>query len=172
MLRHKEVSGTQKETRVEQLTQYEDQSALGFFFNSAPGYAQPRSGTLFSYIYIGFLPISISGNHQVNKIQGYKAGGIEFTFTNCDGNPNSYIALYFNVNDHSKLVSGGDNSFSNGWLTSAVKLAPSDYMPDRFYFANEMHMGGCGTLSTTRNLGGILGSLGLPFGKFLYINNF
>jgi hypothetical protein len=41
MLRHKEVSGTQKETRVEQLTQYEDQSALGFFFNSAPGYAQP-----------------------------------------------------------------------------------------------------------------------------------
>ena len=171
MLRHKEVSGTQKEARVEQLTQYEDQSALGFFFNSTPGYAQPLSGTLFSYIYIGFLPISISGNHQVNKIQGYKAGGIEFTFINCDGNPNSYIALYFNVNNHSKLVSGGDNSFSNGWLTSAVMLAPSDYMPDRFYFANEMHMGGCGAISTTRNLGGILGSLGLPFGKFLYIND-
>jgi hypothetical protein len=32
-------------------------------------------------------------------------------------------------------------------------LAPSDYMPDRFYFANEMHMGGCGAISTTRNLG-------------------
>lgn len=172
MLRHKDVSGTQKEVRVEQLTQYEDQSTLGFFFKSTPGYAPPQSASSFSYIYLGFLPISISGNIIVNKVQGYKAGGIEFIFTNCDGNANSYIAFYFNVNDHSMLHNGGGGLFSNGWLTSAVSLAPSDYMPDRFYFANEMHMGGCGTLSTTRNLGGILGSLGLPFGKFVYITYF
>jgi hypothetical protein len=44
-------------------------------------------------------------------------------------------------------------------MTSAVMLAPSDYVPDRFYFANEMHMGGCGAISTTRNLGGIFANI-------------
>ena len=136
---------------------------LTFLYNSFVSY--PISSIIFNYILLEFLPATVTANYPFHKIQGYRAGNIDFTFVNCDGNPSSYLAFYFNVNNYSMLAEGNSNPFSNGWLTTATNLSPSDCMPERFYFAYEMHMGGCGALSTTRDMGGIKGAVGLPFGK-------
>ena len=106
-----------------------------------------------------------------NTTQGYRAGGKDFTFRNCDANPNSYIVFYLNYNGISKTPSQITNQFMSGWIAKSKNIDPKNYMDDRFYSEIEMHMGGCGGRAFTPDFGNILAALGLPFGEMiLYLN--
>ena len=113
--------------------------------------------------FLGFLPISLSQN---TNTQGYQAGGIDFTFQNCDSNPNSYIAFLFNPNNAQPDRVGSANGFMTDWIDNSVQMEYPKHMDNCFYMEFEMHMGGCGGFmtSTSSGVSGIRAALGLPFG--------
>ena len=176
IIRHLTPDAIQKEVKVGQLVAFKDSVNLSFFYNEHTGYNPPRFSdqTIYNnvlhYIYLGFLPTSIAASKTT---QGYRAGGKDFTFTNCDENPNSYIAFYLNYNGISTTQSQNTNQFMRGWIARSKNIDPKNYMDHRFYSGIEMHMGGCGGLAFSPEFGNILAALGLPFGKMiLYLNRY
>lgn len=151
---------TQGEVTVSQISRFQSEE-LGFFHNNFTKYNYPTLKEKYSYLYLGFVPKALV---RRGEIQGYKAGTQEYKFKNCDGNPNCYFTFYFGTNI--TLPNKAGNTLSKGWMTSATELKRNDYMDAHFYFPVEIHMGGCGALTTTPGIRGIKGSLGLPFGKF------
>lgn len=154
-------SGTQGEVMVSQIGRFQDEP-IGFIYNDSLGYSPPIYGSRNTYLYLGFVPRTLINK---NEIQGYRAGNKEYTFTNCDGNQNCHFTFYFGQG--TTLESKPGNTLSMGWITSATNLAQTDFMDERFYFPVEIHMGGCGALSTSTGMGGIKGALGLLSGKYL-----
>jgi len=171
IIRHLAPDGIQKEVKVGQLTSLKDSVNLTFFYNEHTGYNSPQfPASVPYYIYLGFLPISMAAS---KTIQGYRAGGKDFTFTNCDENPNSYIVFYLNYNGISTTQSQNTNQFMSGWIARSKNIDPENYMDHRFYSGIGMHMGGCGGLAFSPEFGNILAALGLPFGKMiLYLNRY
>ncbi|KAK3085536.1 hypothetical protein FSP39_004850, partial [Pinctada imbricata] len=155
---------TQAETIVENLARYKTQYPLGLFYNRNNGYATPiNHAVLGPYLYLGFLPISAANHVQP---QGYRAGGRDFPFNNCDHNPNSYIAFYFNPNSHKENQYSDNEPLMHQWINVARNIPTSSYMSDDYYFMYEMHMGGCGGYAFAHHYDNLLGaSLGLRFGK-------
>lgn len=154
ILRHLTSSGEQKEILIEQLSRYRTQP-LSFFYNKHDGFAAPLNQVqLGPYLYLGFLPISIANNRNT---QGYRAGGIDYTFQNCDSNPNSYLALFFNPK-HADSVgyyrTQPVTPLMTYWITHSSPLDRSRYMLPNFYFTFEMHMGGCGGYEISSHLNG------------------
>lgn len=159
-LRYHDInSNRQGEVKVAQINRFHGEQ-LGFLFNEYSGYNIPKQEGKFKYLYLGFVPRDLI---QKNEVQGYKAENDEYTFNNCDGNRNCYFVFYFGAS--TSLPNSGNNDLSKGWITSAKRLNVEEYMDEKFYFPVEIHMGGCGALATTTGLGGVKGSLGLPFGK-------
>jgi len=168
ILRHITSSGVQKEIKVEQLSQYHTQP-LSFFYNKHDGYAAPQNhAQLGPYIYLGFLPVSRANNRN---IQGYRAGGHDYTFRNCDSNPNSYIALFFNSKNSDPVGYYHQccpTPLIRAWTTHSVALPKDKYMESHYYFIFEMHMGGCGgyEISLHQDLTQVAGgAIGFRFGK-------
>ncbi|XP_033751827.1 protocadherin Fat 4-like [Pecten maximus] len=95
------------------------------------------------YLYLGFLPVTVAQNRNQ---QGYRSNGVNYLFTNCDSNPNSYMAFYFNHNHHVALNYAGccDSTLMHDWVTHGTAVPSSRYLPQEFYFFFELHMGGCG----------------------------
>lgn len=85
-------SGTQKEVVVQNLASYGSPN-LYFGRNAYTSYNAPQNSDMQPYLYLGFLPVSQTRNYNT---QGYRAGGVDYTFRNCDANPNSYITFFFN----------------------------------------------------------------------------
>ncbi|CAG2206897.1 KIF3A [Mytilus edulis] len=85
--------GEQREVKVENLLAFKGQS-LTFELNGHQHYQGPqlRNSKLHPYLFLGFLPIKLV---QKRSRQGYRAAGKDFTFKNCDANPNSYISFFF-----------------------------------------------------------------------------
>ena len=176
IIRHLTPDAIQKEVKVGQLTSLKDSVNLSFFYNEHTGYNPPRFhdqtivASVPDYIYLGFLPISVAA---FKTTQGYRAGGQDFTFTNCDAHPNSYIVFYLNYTGISTTPSQNKNQLMGGWIARSKDIDPKNYMDHRFYSGIEMHMGGCGGLTTSPKFGNILAALGLPFGKMiLYLNRY
>ena len=176
IIRHLTPDGIQKEVKVGQLTSFKDSVNLTFFYNEHTGYNSPQFPdetnvtSAPNYIYLGFLPKSMAA---FNTTQGYRAGGEDFPFKNCDANPNSYIVFYLNYNDISKTSSKKANKFMSEWIAKSNNIDPKNYMDHRFYSGIEMHMGGCGGLAFSPDFGNILAALGLPFRKMiLYLNRY
>jgi len=168
ILRHITSSGDQKEIEVKQLSRYRSQP-LAFFYNRHDGYAAPQNHVqLGPYLYLGFLPISIANNRNV---QGYQAGGIDLVFQNCDSNPNSYLALFFNSKNSDPIgyyQACCPSPLITYWTKKSAPLQRNRYMESHYYFTFEMHMGGCGgyEISLHQDLGDITGaSIGFRFGK-------
>ena len=159
-------TGEQREVTVENLSSYKIRSTLSFNYNSHPNYQGPISSNneLHPYLFLGFLPVKLVKN---KNIQGYRAAGKDFTFENCDANPNSYLTFYFNPRNKNPGNAGSSNSFMTEWIRYSTLLEYPQYMDGSFYMDWEMHMGGCGGLTTSRVVSYTKAALGIPFGKSL-----
>ncbi|XP_060079335.1 uncharacterized protein LOC132558754 [Ylistrum balloti] len=144
LVRHLNTAGQQKETKLEQISKYSSQYPLSFQYNANVGYATPYNHQQMApYLYLGFLPVTVAQNRNQ---QGYRANGVDYLFTNCDSNPNSYMAFYFNPNHSVPLnyASCCDTKLMHDWVTHARDVPKASYLPAEFYFFFELHMGGCG----------------------------
>ena len=159
-------TGEQREVTVENLSSYKSRSTLSFNYNSHPNYQGPRpsNNELHPYLFLGFLPVELVKN---KNIQGYRAAGKDFTFKNCDANPNSYLTFYFNPRNKNPGNAGSSNKFMTEWIRYSILLEYPQYMDRSFYMDWEMHMGGCGGLTTSRVVSYTKAALGIPFGKSL-----
>jgi len=71
-----------------------------------------------------------------------QVNGQRLTFTNCDGNPNSYVALFPNVRGSTPQSSyGGGGIYSQ--IINAIRLS-SVSLPISYFMFWETHWGGCG----------------------------
>ena len=95
LIRDVRNDGHQFRSRVEQLARY-TQYKLSLQFNAYVGYAAPQNVKMTPYIYVGFLPAAAA--KRAGMIQGYRVNGVDYTFTNCDAIPNSYIVFLKNKN--------------------------------------------------------------------------
>jgi len=159
-------NGEQREVTVENLSSYKSRSTLSFNYNSHPNYQgpRPRNKGLHPYLFLGFLPAKLAKN---KNIQGYRAAGKDFTFKNCDANPNSYLTFYFNPRNRTPLTTGWSNRLITEWIRYSTLLKKPHYMDRSFYMDWEMHMGGCGGLATSRVVSYTKAALGIPFRKSL-----
>ncbi len=143
---------------VEQLDKFKNKP-LSVAQNSNAGYAQPiNKGTIGAagYLFVGVLDAvtaSVKGT-----LQGYKSNGIPITFTNCDGNPNSYIALFPNHDELSPSSYHVPLGFFNRWSNTFTAIPASLKMPRKYFFFTEMHFGGCGVYSSSDNWGSVTAS--------------
>ena len=142
IVRHLRSNGNQFDTEMQQIRSYTT-FKLSVQYNKYDGYARPQNyATMAPYIYLGFLPQIIA---KSKSTQGYRANGRDFTFTNCDANPNSYMALFYNpknkspTNYHTKCCY---NKFMRQWVD--VSIPATHNLPSKYFFQIEMHMGGCG----------------------------
>ncbi|CAC5408143.1 unnamed protein product [Mytilus coruscus] len=155
-------NGTQNEVIVENLSQFQNSSTLYFGYNSNTSYQGPQrlnADIMAPYLFLGFLPVSLTNKKST---QGYRAAKHDFTFNNCDANPNSYITFYYNPNKTYPGRVGTGNNFMNGWIDQSSTLSLSEYMKNEFFFDFEMHMGGCGGFMTSYSVNNIKAALGLP----------
>ncbi|VDI24946.1 Hypothetical predicted protein [Mytilus galloprovincialis] len=163
-IRHRKSNGKQKEVIVENLSSFQSLSTLYFGYNTNTAYQGPdsRNAGLKPYLFLGFLPESLVRNKNT---QGYRAAGKDFTFRNCDANPNSYITFYYNPNNTSpgRLGYSSHVRFMEGWMDNSELLQMNNYMDTDFYFDWEMHMGGCGGFRTSHYMSNTRAALGLPF---------
>ncbi|KAH3814505.1 hypothetical protein DPMN_143007 [Dreissena polymorpha] len=117
------------------------------------------------YIFVGFIPKSMT---YQGAVQGWKVNGEELTFQNCNGDPNSYIAFFFNPSgqEYTNYYVRKNNTLMYKWYYDASAVAQSDYIPDEF-FTNyyEVHQGGCGGYSQ----GSVVptaGAVGMQFSEY------
>ena len=73
-----------------------EQYNLSLQFNSHVGYAPPVNDKMSPYLYVGFIPSNIA--NRVGAVQGYRVNGADYSFVNCDANPNSYFVFLKNAN--------------------------------------------------------------------------
>ena len=111
--------------------------------NENRGFNTPLNAPfLGKYIYVGFLPRSVASSRSV---QGYRAGSKDWEFHNCDANPNSYIAFFYNnspLRTHSYHKRCCYNGYMRKWIDVSKEYTPQ--IPFDYFRFFEMHMGGCG----------------------------
>ncbi|KAH3814513.1 hypothetical protein DPMN_143015 [Dreissena polymorpha] len=160
IIRHKRLDGVQYTSTMAQLGRY-DTVPVSVQYTAYSGYQGPNNTNLAPYIFVGFIPQSMTSR---GAVQGWKVNGEELNFTNCDGNPNSYIAFFFNPSGHGYTNNvGAKNKLIYQWYDGATAVAQSEYLPDEF-FANyhEVHQGGCGGYSRGSNVD-TWGAVGMKF---------
>jgi hypothetical protein len=159
LMRVRMTNGTQPYAVLQQLNIFND-NFLNISLHNNVGYTEPVNvGKLGNeFLYFGFIPASKA---RAKTVQGIKTNGKELTFTNCDSNPNSYIALFPN---HKERMASS-YSFDIKWdmflnLVASMRQNPSSrVMPEDFFMFLEMHHGGCGiyTQTDTRySIGGVI----------------
>ena len=168
MVRILYTNGSQHDITMEQLSEFRGY-ALGFRLSNSVGYNPLLNQALAPYLYVGFLPqnlINMTGTRQ-----GYSAGGVNFTFNSCDGNPNSYLAIFQNPGgnpENNYYTSCCDFPHINHWINRSQPIPNDKQMTEEFYYQYEIHMGGCGGYLSTKSKEGIIDgvSIGLGFGKY------
>ncbi|KAL3858666.1 hypothetical protein ACJMK2_008928 [Sinanodonta woodiana] len=168
MLRVLRPGGTQGESVLKQLHQYQAVYNLSFFLNRYDGYNKPLN-PLQPYFYLAFLPSSMA--HVQGTIQGYNANGLDFNFTSSDGNPNSYF-IFFAGNQRFNVSRLYNTTMINGWITAALDVSTDRYLPttnqtDKGYFMPfEVHFGGSGGLMMSNMITHVVGAaVGCRFAK-------
>ena len=106
--------------------------------NSYTGYTSPIN-TIGNYVYIGLIPAALV---HTGDTEGFIANGQSLSFTNCDGNGNTYFALFANLNPTSTSGYAMGNGIFDSWLNAALAHPLGTYMPDSYYYYAEMHQGG------------------------------
>lgn len=142
VVRHQRSNGKQYDTILKQHSAHAS-VPLSVQYNKNVNYADPQNkNTWTPYLYLGFLPISVAGGKSQ---QGYSANGVDQTFSNCDANPNSYLAFFFDDNNGNPTdyhVSCCYTPLMRAWI-DAGKPAKNNLRND-YFLKFEMHMGGCG----------------------------
>ena len=125
---------------------------FGVLVNNFVGYTTPKNDFMNDYIFLGIIPSSAAGS----GIQGLKSNGDTIEFTNCDNNPNSLFAFLPNHNLQTPSTYHIDNLVyeSSGvavdWRSKAIAIInPDRMMPNEFFFLTEVHIGGCGTYTSS-----------------------
>jgi len=149
LVRIRGCDGSQSYSVLQQLPQYKS-IHLFIGLSSNVGYNTPLNAAVFGspYLYIGFLPVHSANNNQV---QGLQSNGKSLTFTNCDKNPNSYIALFPNFHEKSPSVyTTVAYPFCDNLLIGTPLRNPSTrVMPPDWFMFLETHWGGCGCYTQT-----------------------
>ena len=91
---------------------------------------------------ITFIPRAVASVSGVT--QGMNSNGSDLTFTNCDGNGNSYIEFWTTGQSYTW---NQDYTMSLYWRDS--KLNASVSVPGDYFTFTAIHFGGCGTHSTS-----------------------
>ncbi|XP_060607592.1 uncharacterized protein LOC132759768 [Ruditapes philippinarum] len=163
LIRHKRTNGQQYDATVAQITRYSSKN-LGILYNSYSGYNVIRNSHMTPYLYVGFVPKA--GVSHYHDTQGWRVQGRDFTFRNCDGNPNSYFTLLYNSQRKAYgSYSHGKTDLLHVWYDYATATSTADYIPDEFFASQfEIHFGGCGGYQTSTSFSGVAGaSIGLKF---------
>jgi hypothetical protein len=168
LVRQLRSNGHQYDTVMKQISS-RSSVPLNVQYNSHVGYARPINHATFGpYIYLGFLPTSIA---KSKTTQGYRANDVDYTFTNCDANPNSYLAFFVNPNNNDPngyYKRGGQDKLMSDWIDVGKKA--SKYLPCNYFYQFEMNMGGFGgyAINGYNTLNDIVGAaLGFRFGKWV-----
>lgn len=167
VVRHKRANGQQYTSTIEQLERYSSIPIL-VQFNVQIGDNALVNTQMTPFIYVRFIPET---HTAPGNVEGWKVNGIERTFTNCDGNINSYFAFLFDHSQNGYTVSGNENSLTFDWYHSASQVDFNEQVPEEFFTSfYEIHHGGCGGYSTSDSVPDIVGAaVGVKFG--LYIIN-
>lgn len=162
LIRHRRTNGLQYESRIEQISRYKTRP-LSVQYNTHEGYSGVVNGLMTPYIYVGLNPKQLVGRSHRGDTQGYKSNGKDFTFRNCDGNPNGYFAFLFNHNNISPSGYRESPAISRKWLESSTRVS-GDILPDKFMSFFELHFGGCGAYAGTNHIPEVTGAaVGIPF---------
>ena len=113
---------------TKQLSQYSN-NPISVQENAHVGYNGPNNN-FGPYLYIGFF-----SQAQIYQgiTQGYSANGNQLSFTNCDGNPNAYFALFANLNPNAASLYNSPGNIIGNWKGSALPHPSGTYMP-KFLF--------------------------------------
>ncbi|KAL3837328.1 hypothetical protein ACJMK2_022693 [Sinanodonta woodiana] len=153
----------QTQTKVEQISIFKSRYQLSLQYSKNDGYATPLNANLGPYLYLGFLPASEASHNGAT--QGYRANGVDYTFSNCDGNQNSYLAFVFNPNNrpHNEYHKTCCNTPLIHQIVDTSTPATFN-IPEYFYSYFEMHMGGCGGYGVPEEFVNVRGAaLGMRF---------
>ncbi|KAL3869532.1 hypothetical protein ACJMK2_042200 [Sinanodonta woodiana] len=158
VVRHRQINGIQKDVEISPLSAFRFRYPMSIQLSQAIGYNVPVNAALRPYIYLGFLPAVYARSRTT---QGYQVAGVDITFTNCDSNPNSYLAFFANpsnlpLNDYYTRCCM--SSVVNAWITRATDSPLSRYLPQKYFYDFEMHMGGCGGYVSTGSFPSISGA--------------
>lgn len=164
LIRHNRANGNQYSATIEQLSSYSS-TPVSVQFNAHSSYQGPQNTAMTPYVFAGFIPASYTTQ---GATQGWKVNGEEFTFTNCDGNPNSYIVALFNHGGsaYTSYV-GGYNSLMFAWYDKGTAVSSSEKVSSNFFTSTyEIHHGGCGGYSIASNVPDVTGlAIGVKFSK-------
>jgi len=88
------------------------------------------------------------------------------TFTNCDSNPNSYIALFSNFAERTptRYAFGHRFQFCVGLFNSLTAIPSGRVMPAEYFMFLETHWGGCGCYAQTDGRTSVGGTLNAAIG--------
>ncbi|XP_053384566.1 uncharacterized protein LOC123536953 [Mercenaria mercenaria] len=162
IVRHKRLDGQQYTSTIKQLDSFSS-VPISIQFNGHAGYTTLLNTQLAPYIYVGFIPTSLSNKGDT---QGWKINNDPLTFNNCDGNPNSYFAFLFNHNNVGYTnTASGHSSLLFSWYSSATQIPQLEYLPDEFFTSYyEIHHGGCGGFGTADGIADVTGAtVGVKF---------
>jgi len=113
------------------------------------------------YLYYGFLPVANATN---NAVQGLVVNGNPLSFSNCDKNPNSFIALFANFRELTPSTYSVESTFCNSILQSGLANPSGRVMPADYFLFTEAHWGGCGGYTQTDARWKARGILGTAIG--------
>jgi hypothetical protein len=156
LMRIRRTDGTQPYAVLSQLKQFSSIPLMvGLDHNT--NYKDPINKKILSeqYLYFGFLPMDKANRKSVQ--QGITANNYPITYTNCNGNPNNYIALFPN---YKEITPSNYTTGQTAWcrhLFTRHRLNPSGrVMPTDYFMFGELHFGGCGCYTHTNRHQGLL----------------
>jgi hypothetical protein len=165
LMRLRKTDNTQPYGILQQLPQYQGNAALKLGLNNYDGYAKPQNTDALGqpFLYYGFLSASLA---RQRTVQGLSVNGNSVTFTNCDANPNSYIALYPNFRETAPTTYAYNTQFpfSDTLFARHVPNPSGRVIPDEYFMFLETHWGGCGTFTQTDGRSSARGVLGATIG--------
>ena len=154
-MRTRNTDGTQRYAVLGQLPQYTS-IPLKLGLNQNVGYNTPVNvGSLgLPYLYFGFLPVA---NSAVPSVQGLAMNGLDGTFNNQLGIPNSYISLFPNFLEIDPSTSNSSLTLPlcNLIFTSHKRNPSGRVMPGEYFMFAEINFGGDGCYTSTNRMDSI-----------------
>ncbi|KAH3887846.1 hypothetical protein DPMN_011868 [Dreissena polymorpha] len=148
---HRRQNSKQYEATIQQINAF-NTLPVSVQYNRHDGYQGVVNNAMGPYVFTGFVPLS---HNVIHGVQGWKVNGKEFTFTNGDGNPNSYFAVLFNaIKSGYTSYKGWRNNLMHAWYDLATLVPVSDSLPESMFSTNyEIHHGGGGgySIATTES---------------------
>jgi len=138
------VNKNQRETIIEQIDEYAD-TPLGIQASSYDGYERVHYN-VDEYIFLGIVPKDKFSNGEK---QGYKANGVEYSFTNCNSDLHSQFSFYPAMARKKRSVAEERGRDVEGKWQIGSTEATKKYSSDDFFMPMIERFGGCGAKAKT-----------------------